>query len=160
MSAVSLLLWRDLGRRLTGWHGIASHRIFESGRGEDESQADRFGTNVLRAYPCIRRNKYKSSRVEIALLISEPNVRRSALNQQDFILGQVPVFLNGRSWGKVLRPRYQMLRAVVFRADLQHELGGGGGTLVRVNAASPQLAFIPFQEKGLHIGLWSCAGLI
>ena len=53
----------------------------------------------------------------------------------------------------VFRTRHEMLRAVVFRADLQHKLGGGGGGLVRVNAASPQLAFIPFQQKGFYISL-------
>jgi hypothetical protein len=51
----------------------------------------------------------------------------------------------------MLRSRHEMLRAVVFRADLQHELGGGGGTGVSVNAASPQLAFIFFQQKGLTL---------
>lgn len=30
--AVSLLVWRDLGGCITGWNGIATHRIFESGR--------------------------------------------------------------------------------------------------------------------------------
>jgi len=100
--------------------------------------------------------------MEIALLIAEPNVSFSTLDQHNFILGQVPVLRYGRSWGKLLRTRHEMLRAIVFRADLQHELGGGRGTGVSVNAASPQLAFIPFQQKRLRIGpcSWSRAGLI
>ncbi len=91
--------------------------------------------------------------MEIALLIAEPNMSRSALNQQDFILGQVPVLLNGRSRGKLLHSRYQMLRAVIFRADLQHELGGSGNAAISVNAASPQLSFTLFQQQRLSIDL-------
>ena len=91
MCAVSLLLWRDFGGRFSGWHGIAPHRILESGCREDESQADRFAANVLRIYPGICRNKHKSPSMEIALLIAEPNVSRSALDQQDFVLDQVPM---------------------------------------------------------------------
>jgi len=60
------------------------------------------------------------------------------------------VSLKGRMRGVAC---HQMLRAVVFWANLQHELGGGGDTSISVNAASPQLAFIPFQYKGLNIGL-------
>ena len=91
--------------------------------------------------------------MEVALLIAEPNVSHSALHQEYLILGQVPVPSYGRSRGKLLRTGHEMLRAVVFWADLQHELGGGGGAVVRVNAASSQLAFIPFQEKGFTIGV-------
>ena len=91
--------------------------------------------------------------MEIALLIAEPNVSLSALHQEDFILGQVPMLPYGCSRGKLFRTCHEMLRAVVFRADLQHELGGSDGAVVRVNAASPQLAFIPFQEKGFCIGV-------
>lgn len=91
VGTVLLLLWCDLGGRFTGRHGIASHRILESGRREDESQVNRFGANVLRTYPSIRRNEHKSSRMEIALLIAKPNVSRSAVEQHDFILDQVPV---------------------------------------------------------------------
>jgi Zinc-binding dehydrogenase len=91
MRAVFLLLWRDLGGCLTGWHGIASHRILEPGRREDESQTHRSGANVSRAYPRIRRDEHKSTRMDIALLIAEPNVSDSAVDQQDFILGRVPM---------------------------------------------------------------------
>ena len=118
LRAVFLLLWRDLGRRLASRHGIASHGIFESGRREDESQADRFGANVLQTHPGIRRNEHQSPRVEIALLIAEPDMGRSAVDQHDFILGQVPVLLYGCSLGKLLRACHQMLRAVVFGPTL------------------------------------------
>ncbi len=91
--------------------------------------------------------------MEIALLIAEPNVGISAVDQHYFILDQVPVLWQGRSRSNLLRTCHEMLRAVVFRADLQHELRGCGGTVVNVNAASPQLAFIPFQQKWLSINL-------
>ena len=91
MCTLFLLLWRDLGGRFTGGDGIASHRIVESGRREDESQVDRLGANVLQTYPSIGRNEHKSPGMEIALLIAEPNVSRSAVEQHDLILGQVPV---------------------------------------------------------------------
>ena len=84
---VSLLLWRNLRGCFTGGDGIAPHRILESGRREDESQADRIGADVLRIYPGIGRNEDKCPRMEIALLITEPNVSFAAMDQQDFILG-------------------------------------------------------------------------
>ena len=86
-----LLLRRDRSGRFTSRHGIASHRLLESGRGEDERYADRFGANVLRTYPCIRRNEHEPSGMEIAFLIAEPNVSRSAMDQHYLILDQVPV---------------------------------------------------------------------
>ena len=64
-----------------------------------------------------------------------------------------PVLRYGGSRGKLFRTRPEMLRAVVSRADLQHELGGGDGAVVHANAASAHLAFIPFQEKGFRIGV-------
>ncbi len=33
--------------------------------------------------------------MDISLLIAEPNMGRSALDQQDFILDQMPVFVDG-----------------------------------------------------------------
>src|SRR6476660_3563542 len=106
---VSLLCRRDRRGSFPGGHGIASHRIFESGRRENESQADRFATNVLQTYPGIGRNKHKSPGVEIALLIAEPYVSLSAVHQQYFILGQMPVLRDGRSRGKLFRTRHEML---------------------------------------------------
>lgn len=97
--------------------------------------------------------------MDIALLIAQPNVGRSALDQQYFILDQVLVLRYGCSRSKLLRPQHEMLRAVVFRADLQHELGRGGGTGVSMNAASPQFAFILFQQKRLYLEVWSRAGV-
>ncbi len=89
--ALSLLFWRDLCRSFTGRNGITPHRVLKPWCGEDESQADWFGANVLQTYPGIRRNKHQSSRLKIAILIAEPDVGLSALNQHDFILDQVPV---------------------------------------------------------------------
>ena|SRR6266403_1131176 len=108
VGALFLLGWRDRGGRFAGGHGIAAHRILESGRREDERQADRFGANVLQTYPGIRRNKHEPPGVEIALLIAEPDVNLSALHQEYFILGQVFVFSYGRSRGKLFRTRHEM----------------------------------------------------
>jgi len=159
---ISLLFWRDLGGRFPGRHRIAPHRVFKSGRRENESHPNRLRANVLRTYPSVSRNKHKRPRMEIALALPKPNVSLAALNQQDFILGQVSVFRYGRSWCKLLPARYKMLRTVVFRTDFQYELGGRGDTGVSVNPASPQLAFILLQQEWLGVGLWtwSCAGLI
>ena len=93
----------------------------------------------------MRRNKYQPSCMDIALLIAKPNVSRSGLEQQYFIMAQVLCFLYGRSRRKLLRTQHKMLRAIVFRTDLQHELGSCDGPVVRSTAASPQLAFILFQ---------------
>src|SRR5881392_3944101 len=49
--AVQLLLWGDSGRRFAAGHGIASHRLLESRRREDERQGDRFGADILAADP-------------------------------------------------------------------------------------------------------------
>lgn len=84
-------LRRDPGGHFTGGHGIASHRILESGRREDDRQADRFDANVLQTYPGVSRNKHKSPRMDISLLIAQPNASLPALDQQYFVLGQVLV---------------------------------------------------------------------
>ena len=91
----------------------------------------------------------------VALLIAQPNVSRSSLEQQYFILAQVPVLLYGRSRRKLLRTQHKMLRAIVFRTNLQHELGSGHGLVVRSNTANPQFAFILFQEQRLGAGFWT-----
>jgi len=153
MGTFLLLLWRDLGRLLTGGHGIASHRVLESGCGEDESQTDRIRANILQTHPGILRNKHKPSRMEIALLVAEPNASFAAVNQHYFILGQVPVLWYRCSGGELFCTRHKVLGAIVLWADLQHELRGGRDTGVRVNTASTQFAFIPFQEKRLSTGL-------
>jgi hypothetical protein len=139
-----LLPWRNLRGRFTGWDGIASHCFLEPGRREDESQANRFGASVLQTYPGISRNKRKSPHMDISLLIAEPNVGSSSLDQQYFILGQVLMLLYGCAWGELLSTQHEVLRAVVFRADLQDELGGGGGTAVSVSPAGPEFAFVLF----------------
>src|SRR5258705_8909836 len=71
--AVHLLLWCDPGRRFTGGHGIASHRLLESWCREDERQSDRFGADVLPTDPGVGRDEHQPSGMEIALLIAEPN---------------------------------------------------------------------------------------
>ena len=50
-------------------------------------------------------------------------------------------------------PQHEVLRAVVFQADLQHEFVRGHGTVVSVNTSSAQLALIPFQQERLGVGL-------
>src|ERR1700731_1424282 len=121
MGAFFLLLWCDRSGRFAARHRIASHRIFESWRREDKRQTDRFRANFFQTYPSVSRNENKSSGMKIPLLIAEPHVSRSAMHQRNFVLDQMPVLRQGRSGSKPLGPRHEMLRAVVFRADLQHE---------------------------------------
>jgi hypothetical protein len=85
MCAVSLLLGCDRRGHFTRGYRIASHRIFEAWRREDERQRDRFGTDVLSTDPGICRDEHQPSGVEITFLFAEANVGRSALDQQDFI---------------------------------------------------------------------------
>jgi hypothetical protein len=56
--------------------------------------------------------------MNIAFLIAEPNMSLSALDQQDLILYQVPVFRYGSARCKLFHTRHEMLRAVVLRTDL------------------------------------------
>ena len=69
------------------------HRIVSSNPGaeKNECQADRLCPSVLQTDPGMRRNKHQSSRMDVALLITQPNMSRSGLEQQYFILPQVPV---------------------------------------------------------------------
>jgi hypothetical protein len=52
--------------------------------------------------------------MDIALLIPQPDVRRSALNQQDLILPQVAVLLYERPGRKLLGTENEMLRTIIF----------------------------------------------
>ncbi len=90
VGALSLLLRSDLGGRFASGYGIATHCVLESGR---EKTKVRFinRPNIFQAYPCIRQNKYKSSRMKIALLITQPDVSVSAMEQHNLVLNQVPV---------------------------------------------------------------------
>ena len=85
--------------------------------------------------------------MKIALLFAKPDVRRSTLDQQDFILNEVPVLRQCGSRSKRFRSGHKTLRAVILRAHFQHELGGGRRTAVDVNAASPQLPLISFEQE-------------
>src|SRR6266513_5550675 len=114
---LSLFLWRDLRGRFACWHRIASHSVLEPRRREDESQAGRFGPDVLQTYPCILWDKHKATGMEVALLIAKPNASISAVEQQDFVLDQMPMLRYRCSRGKHLRPRHEVLRSIVFRAD-------------------------------------------
>jgi hypothetical protein len=60
------------------------------------------------------RNKHHCARMDIALLIPQPDVRRSALNQQDLILPQVAVLLYERPGRKLLGTENEMLRTIIF----------------------------------------------
>ena len=69
------------------------HHIVSSNPGAQKMKvkADRLGANVLRTHLCVRRNEYKSTRMGIVLLIAEPNVSRSDMDQHYFILDKVPM---------------------------------------------------------------------
>ena len=153
MRTLLLLRRRIWSGGFTGRNRIAAHRILESGRREDKSQLNRFIAGIFQTYPGIRRNKHKRARMDVAFLVAEKNMSLAGLNQQDFILVQVLVLLYGGSWREFLCTRNQMLRAIILWAYFQHELRGSGNAGVGVNAASPQLAFILFQDHGLDAGL-------
>jgi hypothetical protein len=108
-----LLLWRDLCWRLTGRYGIAPHRVLESRRRENESQTNGFRASVLQTYPRVLGNKDYSPGMNIAFLIAEPNMGLSALDQQNLILYQVPVFRYCGSRCQFFRARHEMLGIVL-----------------------------------------------
>ena len=108
--------------RLFIWqYRFTSHEILEPGRRKYEYKADSLGPRVLYTYPGVRWNENDSSRVQIALLVSQMNVSDSFFDQQNFILPEVFVHWYFVSSSHVFGAQYEVARAVVFRADLQHK---------------------------------------
>src|SRR2546429_29367 len=90
--------------------------------------------------------------MNIDFLIAEPNTSLSALEQQDLILYQMSVFRYGGSRCKFFRTHHEMLRAVVFRTDLWHELRRSRDTGVCVNARVRSSPSFFSNTSGLTLG--------
>ena len=91
--AVFLLFRRDRGRRFTGGHGIASHRLLEAGRREDERQRHRRRADLfVRAVPELVA-RFRADRMA-------PDVRARVLSDAAFgerrgVKATPTVFING-----------------------------------------------------------------
>ncbi len=69
------------------------------------------------------------------------NVNGSLYDVQNFILPEVPVRWKFVAWSQVLGSHNKVLRAIVFRADLQNEIPG------RRLAPNPPLTFIFLEQQ-------------
>src|SRR5580658_1496850 len=95
--------------------------ILEPGRREYGHITLSLPADVLRTYPRICRNKHHPSRMQIAFLVPQMNVNGSFLDQQNFILPLVLVRRYRVSWNHLSGKQHEMLRPIVFRADLEDE---------------------------------------
>jgi hypothetical protein len=110
-----------------------------------------FGASILQADPRMLRNEHHSSRMQIALLISNMSVGGSFLDKHDLILLEMLIGLYGIAGSHLSRRENQMLRAIGFGSDLEDE--SAGGDLARLGPPETHLAFIFFQQQ------WDCASL-
>src|SRR5580704_8931503 len=126
--------------------------ILESGGREYGDYARGFGAGILQADPRVLRNEHHSSRMQVALLISDMSVDSSFLDKHDLVLLKVLMGWYGCAGGHVLSPNeHQMLGAIGFGSDLENE--SAGVNLSRLGPPQTRLAFIVFQQQ------WSCASL-
>src|SRR5271155_228064 len=96
--------------------------ILESGGREYGDYAGRFGAGVRQADPRMLRNEYHSSRMQIALLISNMSVDRSFLDKHDLILLKMLMGRYSIAGAHVISANeYQMLGAIGFGSDLENE---------------------------------------
>src|ERR1700736_2825245 len=86
MSAGLEFLGVDGWRGLPGWHGPASHVLFETRRGEDENEVDVIVTDVFQAYPRLSGEKNRASSMDVIFLAVQSNVCGARLNEQDLVL--------------------------------------------------------------------------
>src|SRR5208282_4308869 len=132
--------------------------ILESGGREYGDDAGGFGAGVLQADPRMLRNEHHSSRMQIALLISNMSVDGPFLDQHDLILLKMRVGWYGCAGGQVPRREHQMLRAIGFRSDLKNE--SAGVDLTRLGPPKTRLAFIFFQKQWGRASLRGCVWLL
>src|ERR1700684_2711706 len=126
--------------------------ILASGGREYGDDAGGFGAGVLQADPRMLRNEHHSSRMQIALLISNMSVDSSFLDKHDLVLLKVLMGWNGCAGGHVFSAnQHQMLGAIGFGSDLENE--SPGVTLSRFGPPETRLAFIFLQQQ------WGCASL-
>jgi len=78
--------------------------------------------------------------VQIAFLIPHMSVNRSSYDIENFILFKVPVCWKFVSRSHVLGSHNEVLRTIVFRADLQYEVAG------RRLSPNPPLTLIFLQQ--------------
>ena len=95
------------------------------------------------------RNENQSSGVQIALLISHMSVDGSFLDQHNLILLEVFVCLYRTSWSHISSRQHQMLRAIIFRADLEDE--PAGVRLARLGTPQSLFSLVFLQQQ------WRCA---
>jgi hypothetical protein len=93
--------------------------------------------------------------MQIAFPIPQANVNASFFDPQNFILPEVLVPWKFVSGSHVFGSEDKVLRTIVFRADLQHEV-----PMVRLSPGSP-LTLVLFQKErlGRRLGRASGAGL-
>src|ERR1700729_245759 len=126
--------------------------ILESGGREYGDDAGGFGAGVLQADPRTLRNEYHSSRMQIAILISDMSVDGAFLDKHDLVLLKMLMGWYGCAGEHVFSANeHQMLGAIGFGSDLENE--SPGGKLSRLGPPETRLAFIFLQQH------WGCAGL-
>jgi hypothetical protein len=90
--------------------------------------------------------------VQIAFLVPQVNVNSSFFNPQKFILREVLVPRKFVSGNHVFGSHDEVLRTIVFWADLQHEVA-----MVRLSPYPP-LTLISLQQEGPWSSLGSGCG--
>src|SRR5580692_5107559 len=100
----------------------------------------------------MRRNKHRSSCVQIAFLVSQMNVNGSFFDIHNFILPEVLVRWKFVSGSHVLGSHNKVLRTIVFWADFQNEVPGR-----RLSPKAP-LTLIFLKEEGFCSSLGSVCG--
>src|SRR3984957_11140371 len=126
--------------------------VLESGGREYGDYAGGFGAGVLQADPRMLRNEHHSSRMQIALLISNMSVDGAFLDQHDLILIKMLMGWYGCAGGHVFSANeHQMLGAMGFVRLLENE--SPGVTLSRLGPPETRLAFVFLQQR------WGCASL-
>src|ERR1700722_2247006 len=126
--------------------------ILESGGREYGDYAGGFGAAVLQADPRMLRNEHHSSRMQIALLISNMSVNGAFLDKHDLILLKMLMGWYGCPGGQVFSAnQHQMLGAIGLGSDLENE--SPRVNLSRLGPPETRLAFIFFPQQ------WGCASL-
>src|ERR1700745_3262484 len=122
MCALAHFFYADWCRLRACRYRCATHVILESGSGEDEHQADWLRAGVLQSDLGIRGDKHGAAGVYVGFTDSEVDVRLASLNDKNFVLLQMAVSTNAPAGRNLFRAHDQVLRVVVLRADLEHEL--------------------------------------
>lgn len=122
--------------------------ILKSGRREYGNDVGGFGAGILQADPCMLRNEHQSSRMQIALLISNMNVDGSFLDKHDLILLKMLVRWDGVARSHAFSGNdHHMLRTVGFGRDFEDE--SANVALARLRPSETRFAFVFFQQQRL-----------